>query len=102
MVTSSFFYILILAKMDYNTIVEAVSEDLNLPSIVVEKTYRAYWKFIRSSIQVLPLKEDITESEFNELRTNFNIPSLGKLTCTYDRMKRVKERYNNIKKLREC
>jgi len=35
------------------------------------------------------------------LKTNFNIPSLGKLSCTYDRMSRVKEKFKYIKKFRE-
>ena len=46
-------------------------------------------------------KEDINEEEFSKLRTNFNVPSLGKMVCTYDRMMGVKKRYNYIKKLRE-
>ena len=49
----------------------------------------------------IPLKEDIDEEDFAKLKTNFNIPSLGKLTCTYDRMLGVKKRFKIIKQLRE-
>lgn len=87
--------------MNYNNLVTQVSEELNLPSRVVDKVYKSYWKFIRSTIQELPLKEELNEEEFQKLRTNFNIPSLGKLSCTYDRVKRVKERYKYIRNLRE-
>lgn len=87
--------------MNYNDAVTQVSKELNLPSRVVDKAYKSYWKFIRDTIQELPLKEDIPEEEFQQLRTNFNIPSLGKLSCTYDRVKRVKERYKFIRNLRE-
>lgn len=87
--------------MDYNDLVTQVSKELNLPSRVVDRAYKSYWKSIRNTIQELPLKEDMTEEEFQQLRTNFNIPSLGKLSCTYDRVKRVKERYRFIKNLRE-
>ena len=76
--------------MNYNDLVIQVSKELNLPFRVVDKVYKSYWKSIRDTIQELPLKDDISEEEFQKLRTNFNIPSLGKLTCTYDRVKGVK------------
>lgn len=87
--------------MDYNSAVTQISKELNLPSGVVDKAFKSYWRFIRDTIQKLPLKDDMSEEEFQQLRTNFNIPSLGKLSCTYDRVKRVKQRYNYIKNLRE-
>lgn len=87
--------------MNYNDAVNQLSKELNLPSRVVDKAFRSYWIFIRDTIQGLPLKEDMSEEQFNKLRTNFNIPSLGKLSCTYDRVKRAKERYNFIRNLRE-
>lgn len=66
----------------------------------MKKAYESYWLFIRENIKALPLKEDLSEEEFKELKTNFNIPSLGKLTCTYERMLGVKKRFEHIKKLR--
>lgn len=69
-----------------------VAEEMNLPVEVVKTAYKSYWKFIRSKIQELPLKEDLSEEEFKQLKTNFNIVSLGKLSCTYDRYLRVKEK----------
>ena len=87
--------------MDYKTIFEKVSSELNIPVKVVEYAYKSYWKFIREKIKELSLKDIKDEEEFLKLRTNFNIPSLGKLSCTYDRVKRVKERYRYIKNLRE-
>lgn len=76
-----------------------VSEKMNIPVEVVEFAYKSYWKFIRKTIQELPLKEDLSEEEFAKLKTNFNIVSLGKLSCNYDRYKRVKqkEKYKNAK-----
>lgn len=86
--------------MSYKEILKRVSEELNLPLEVVKKAYESYWLFIRKSITDLPLKEDLSEEDFNKLRSNFNIPSLGKLTCTYERMKRIKERFNYINRIR--
>lgn len=86
--------------MSYPDIIGKVSEELNLPKEVVDKTYKAFWLFINQSIQSLPLKENLNEEDFAKLKTNYNIPSLGKLTCTYERMLGVKKRYEVIKKLR--
>lgn len=87
--------------MTYEQIINNVAKDLNLPVDIVKNTYSAYWKFIRDSIQKLPLKEDLTDEEFAELGTNFNIPSLGKLCCTIDKYKGVKKKFQYIKSLRE-
>lgn len=87
--------------MSYPNIVGKVSRELNLPREVVDKTYKAYWLFIKNHIQSLPLKENLNEEDFAKLRTNFNISSLGKLSCTYDRMLGMKKRYKLIKQIKE-
>ena len=87
--------------MNYPDIIGKVSQEMGLPPEVVDTAYKSYWKFIKQTIQSLPLKDDISEEDFTKLRTNFNVPSLGKLTCTYDRMMGVKKRFKYIKRLRE-
>lgn len=73
-------------------IISDVAKRTGFPERLIENTYNAFWKFIKDSIESLPLKEDLSEEEFNKLRTNFNIPSLGKLVCPYDSYDRVKRR----------
>ena len=87
--------------MNYLDIVGKVSEELGLPKEMVNKTYKAYWLFIKNHIQSLPLKENLNEEDFAKLRTNFNIPSPGKLCVTWDRLVGCKKRFEIIKKLRE-
>lgn len=87
--------------MSYNNIIAKVSEELNLSKELVDKTYKAYWASIRSSVSALPLKDDLDEEGFSQLRTNFNIPSLGKLSCTFDRYLGIKKRFFLIKKIKE-
>ena len=87
--------------MNYPDIIGKVSQEMGIPPEVVSTAYKSYWKFIKQTIQSLPLKDDISEEEFAKLRTNFNIPSLGKLTCTFDRMMGVKKKFKYIKRLRE-
>lgn len=62
------------------------------------KSYRAYWSFIRHTIEKLPLKEEMDEKTFKKLRPNFNIPNLGKLVCPYDRYIGLRKRRQSIKK----
>lgn len=79
-----------------------VSKALGMSPEVVEKVYKSYWLYIKTAIQSLPLKEDLTEEEFSKLKTNFNIPSLGKLSCTLNKYKVTKKRFKLIKGLRNA
>ena len=87
--------------MSYSNALITTSKELNIPIEVVDKVYKLYWEFIKDKIQNLPLKENFNEEEFAKLKTNFNIPSLGKLSCTYDRMVGVKKRYKYINTLKK-
>lgn len=73
-----------------------MAEELGLPKELVEKTYKHYWKWIKDTIADLPLKEDLSKEEFDQLRTNFNLPSLGKLTCTHPEYVKAKKRFKYI------
>ena len=86
--------------MNYQDAIDYVANKLELPREVVKEAYESYWKYIRCTISELPLKDDLSEEEFNKLRVNFNIPSLGKLAVTWDRYKAIKDRYKHAKKLR--
>ena len=88
--------------MRYEDILNKVAIDLGIPIEVVKLAYKSYWEFIRQTIQSLPLKDNLSEEEFSKLRTNFNIPSLGKLYVTWNRFVRCKKRYELIKKLRNA
>lgn len=70
---------------------------MSLDEEVIDLAYKSFFEFIRQSISKLPLKEDLSEEEFNKLKTNFNIPSIGKLHCIYERYlnKRRQFKYDN-------
>lgn len=85
----------------FQEVIEKVSIEKGLPKEVVLVAYRSYWEFIKKTIQELNLKEDITEEEFNQLRTNFNIPSIGKLYITWDKLINVKKRRLYLQKIKE-
>ena len=77
--------------MTYEEIIAQVSESTGVSRTLVDKTYKAYWKAVREHITSIPLKEELTDEEFLNLRPNVNIPSIGKLYVTLDR-------YHNLKK----
>jgi hypothetical protein len=87
--------------MKYPDIIKTLSEELSVPEEVVDAAYKSFFAFMRETIKGLPLKENLSEEEFSKLRTNFNIPALGKLHCTYERYLGMKEQNEYIKKLRE-
>lgn len=87
--------------MIYSEAIKQVSIELGLPPQVVKEAYESFWTFIRNNIKALPLKEDLSKEEFGKLRTNFNVPSLGKLSCTYDRFIGIKKRLKYLNKLKD-
>ena len=52
-----YFYLLLKMKNLYNK----VANEMNIPVEVIELAYKTYWKFIKKTIQELPLKEDLSE-----------------------------------------
>ena len=79
--------------MTYKEIILNVSAEAGLPSRLVDRTYKAYWKAIRQHIKSLPLKKDLTDEEFKQLQPNINLPSLGKLNVTLDRYHGMKKHF---------
>lgn len=86
-------------------IVDKVAIELGIPKHVATVAYRAYWKFIKETIGNLPDLTTIEEDEFNSLRINFNISSIGKFTSNYKKVcktnkfkKIVNERIKNKKR----
>ena len=72
-------------------VIKKLAESLGLSEEAVKNAYKAYWKFIREKIISLNLKKNISEDDYNKLKTSFNLPSLGKLSCPYDRWLRIRK-----------
>ena len=83
--------------MGYAEIIYRVASETGLPTRLVDRTYKAYWKAIRQYIMSLPLKEDLTDEEFLRLQPNINIPSIGKLHVTLDRYHGMKKYFATYK-----
>lgn len=88
--------------MKYSDFYDKVSKEMDMPVEIIKRVYISYWEFIKKTIKELPLKKDLTEEEFSKLRTNFNIPSLGKMHCNYNRINGVKKRYKCFKDINDA
>ena len=84
--------------MKYTKVLDQVSNELNLPKDFVDKVYKSYWLSIKEHIQSLPLKDTKDEAIFNNLKININIPSIGKLYTTQERIQNIKENYSKYHK----
>lgn len=73
-------------------IIKLTALELKLSESVVEVVYRDYWKFIRDTFSNIPLKEVTTEEEFNQYKTSINLPSLGKMYTTWDKVEKYRRR----------
>ena len=79
--------------MSYKKVINQVSKEFDKPKEVIDFVYKYYWGFIKNIISQLNLKKDLSKQEFSNLKTNFNIPSLGKLYVTYDGYLKNKTKY---------
>lgn len=84
--------------MTKEKIYKQVANELGLTYEDVRDVYQSYWRFIKSKITSLPLKERLSEEEYSKLRTSFMLPSLGKLFCDYDRYKCIVDKYDKNQK----
>lgn len=74
---------------------QRIARELGLPLEGLISYYKAYWKYIRTTIEDFNLKSDLTQEEYDKLRVNFNIPFLGKLACPYSRQVKLRQSYKD-------
>lgn len=87
--------------MKQSDIIPIIASEMGLPEDFIQGVVGGFYKFIRTKASELPLKEDLTEEQFNALKTSFNIPSLGKLAVTYDRYSKIKSSYKLIQEIKK-
>ena len=80
-------------------IVKLVSIESKIPEATVEVAYRLYWQFIKDSLEAIPIRDIQSQEEFDKYRTSINLPSLGKMFITFDKVQKQRRRYEYLVKL---
>lgn len=82
-----------------NLALRQAARNLSISSKQAELIYKSYWGFIRDYAENLSIR-NLTEEEFKEVTTNFNIPYIGKLYVNYDKIEKYQrqlKRYQNAR-----
>ena len=80
-----------LSKSD-SILVDELSKKYNVDRSEIIKIIHSQYEFIREKTSNMNLKEEnLDKEEFESLKTNFNIPSIGKLHASYYSYKRITE-----------
>lgn len=77
-------------------IINQLSEELGLNKQVVLNIYKAYWRFIKETIEGINFDNIHSKEDYKRMKVHFNIPNIGKLCCSYDRMNSIKNQIKYI------
>lgn len=64
----------------------------------MKKIISAPYSFMRMKLKDLEIEEELTKEEFDELKTNFNVPCLFKFYASYSVYKKINKLKNKNKK----
>ena len=78
--------------------IEKISEEMSIPKEVVIKVIESQYEFIRKKTKELHFDPNLTREEFDAMKTNFNIPCIGKLYASFYMYRKMNENARKRKK----
>lgn len=77
-------------------LIHKIGLEFNLQDDVIRKIVNSPYKFTRETISNLDVKENMTEEEFDKLKTNFIYMHIGKLYTNYSVYKKIMKQKDNL------
>tara|TARA_R110000764_G_C10904930_1_gene371964 strand:+ start:576 stop:845 length:270 start_codon:yes stop_codon:yes gene_type:complete len=71
--------------------IEKISQEMSIPKEVVIKAIESQYEFIRKKTKELHFDPNLTREEFDAMKTNFNIPCIGKLYASFYMYRKMNE-----------
>lgn len=71
--------------------IEEMSKEMSIPKDVIIKAIESQYEFIRKKTKELHFDPNLTREEFNAMKTNFNIPCIGKLYASFYMYRKMNE-----------
>tara|TARA_R110002050_G_scaffold58647_1_gene131490 strand:+ start:8090 stop:8359 length:270 start_codon:yes stop_codon:yes gene_type:complete len=71
--------------------IEKISAEMSIPKEVVVKAIESQYEFIRKKTKELHFDPNLTREEFDAMKTNFNIPCIGKLYASFYMYRKMNE-----------
>lgn len=68
-----------------------LAEKHGLDLIEVEQMIQAPYEFIRAKTKELKFEDNLSKEEFDKLKTNFNLPAIGKLYASHYLYSKINE-----------
>jgi len=81
--------------------IKEIAKETGLSVETVKSILNSPYEFIRETTGAMEIDRDLTTEEFNELKTNFNIPGIGKLYASnymYRRINKLNGKKDNKNK----
>lgn len=73
------------------TKIDKMSTELSIPKDVIIKAIESQYEFIKKKTKELHFDPNLTREEFNAMKTNFNIPCIGKLYASFYMYRKMNE-----------
>ena len=78
------------------SLIHKIGLEFNLQDDVIKRVIHSPYKFTRETISNLEVSDDMTEEEFDKLKTNFIYMHLGKLYTNYRIYNKIKKQKDNL------
>jgi len=74
--------------------IQEIAEKNGLDFDVVKKIIESPYQFIREKTKAIEFSDNLSEKEFDKIKTNFNLPGFAKMYASYALYSKIQENKN--------